>query len=851
MPKIKLAANLASRDSTLAYDALLTNAFAEQAAEGEEGRVIKRPGFSLSASLGAGCAQGAITFNGGALFVQNDKIWINFNSTASGVNWTSATSPPKPTNGDIAGSTKPGYAVSHMGSLYHIGGKDSADTNIAVYKSTDNGSSWTTILTTAPFAGSLLIIGSQCAVSLNGRIFVILSDKSVWSSADGINWTKNSSDLSGGDASRDGFAIITHGGLIYALLSRAATTTYSLWSSADGATWASVNAGIATVSMTDNSAFLSFNGTLWLIAGMTTGPTALDDVYKSVDNGVTWTLVTAAAAFGNRRYPMGFVYNNKMWIMGGANSALTAALNDVYSSTDGATWTLVTAAAGWGVRYAASTAVHNNTMYVGPGLNRSGGNTIAASSLHFATIGGASSFALTTPTQPCLRVDIALIPANGANPVKAFIKSTKDAWVFDGTTVTKVTDVDYPATTVQGVAYLDGAIYVMDAKGVVYGSDLLNPLSWNALNFISANTEADAGVCLARQLQYIIAFKEYSTEVFYDAANATGSPLGKVQSALLEVGMASATSAAYSENTVYYLANSKEKGRSAQMMEGYTPKSISTEAVERVLNGDDLANVWAFTVKIAGHFFYVVTMKTSAVTLAYDAKTGVWARWTKLSPLSAASVTSLALQSDGTILATMPLPHGQSDGDVVKIAGAAQSEYNGTFNLTYDPSIHSSLQFSYRPLTQPSVTPATGTLLATFYQSSYFPGVYYAKGINSDLLLDESTGGVYSFDPLIYQDNSQPIDMKIRTNNDDFGTSGNKKKSTDVVLNCDKLASGNSGLLRYSDDDYQTWAIFRPVDLASTYPRLNRIGRFRYRAWELKFSGNSPFRARYLDLDLT
>lgn len=848
MPKINLAANLASRDSTLAYDALLTNAFAEQAAEGES-RVIKRPGFSLSASLGAGCAQGSITFNGGALFIQNDTIWINFNSFALGASWTASTAPPKPTAGDIAGTTKSGYMVSHNGALYHIGGKDNLDTNISVYKSVDNGATWTTILATAPFAGALLILG-QSAISFNGRIYVLLNTNAVWSSADGISWTNNTTDLSGG-SSKVGQGLITHNGLLYAFLGSTASAV-AVYSSPDGAVWTTVNGGIATLGNRTRSAYYSLNGNLYLAAGLDSAAAITNDVWRSTNGGVTWTQITAAAAFSTRQYPQSWVYNGKLWIAGGAiNLGLTTIDDDVYNSTDGITWTLVTAASGWTARYGASTAVHNNTMYIGPGLGRSGANTVAISSLHFAALGSATSNALTTPTQPCLRMDIALIPANGANPVKAFIKSTKDAWVFDGTTVTKVTDVDYPATTVQGVAYLDGAIYVMDAKGVVYGSDLLNALSWNALNFISANTEADAGVCLARQLQYIIAFKEYSTEVFYDAANATGSPLGKVQSALLEVGMASATSAAYSENTVYYLANSKEKGRSAQMMEGYTPKSISTEAVERVLNGDDLANVWAFTVKIAGHFFYVVTMKTSAVTLAYDAKTGVWARWTKLSPISAASVTSLALQSDGTILATMPLPHGQSDGDVVKIAGAAQSEYNGTFNLTYDPTIHSSLQFSYRPLTQPSVTPATGTLLATFYQSSYFPGVYYAKGINSDLLLDESTGGVYSFDPLIYQDNLQPMDMRARTNNNDFGTSGNKKKSTDVVLNCDKLASGNTGLLRYSDDDFATYAIYRPVDLSTTYPRLNRIGRFRYRAWELRFTGNSPFRARYLDNDVT
>lgn len=846
MPKIALAANLAARDADVDQDGLLTNCFVEAPEGGDEGppRVIKRPGFSLSASLGAGCAQGSITFNGGALFVQNDKIWTNFQAFAAGASWTATTAAPKPTAGSSVGTARGGMLASLAGSLYSIGGRDNLDTAISVYKSTDNGASWATIST--PWTASVMGQG-QMATVFNGRIFAMpfgapaSTNKEVWSSADGISWVQNSANLSGA-GTHGGVQLITHNGLLYAFLGSTAAAV-QVWSSPDGAIWTSVNGGVAGIGNRTGFVIYSLNGNLYLASGLNGAGPLQNDVWRSTDNGVTWTQITAAAAFAIRHYAQAWVYNSKLWIAGGYAAINSTPSNDVYSSIDGITWTLVTAAAGWAARAAAGTAVHNGTMYIGSGIS----TAVAVASTNFAAPGTATPNALTTPTQTCLPMQIALIPANGATPAKAFIKSTKDAWVFDGTTVTKVSDTDYPATTVSGVAYLDGAIYVMDAKGVVYGSDILAPLSWNALNFISANTEADAGVALARQLQYIVAFKEYSTEVFYDAANATGSPLGKVQSALLEVGMASSTSAAYSENTVYFVANSREKGRSVLMMEGYTPKSVSIPAVERILNADDLVTVWAFCVKISGHFFYVLTLKTSAITIAYDAKNGLWGRWTKLSQNSALTVTSLALQSDGSILATMPFAHGQSDGDVVKILGAVQTEYNGTFNLTYDPSIHSVLQFSYLPLTQPSVTPATGSITATFYQSSYFPGVCYSKGINSDLLLDEATGGVYSFDPTIFQDNSQPIDMRIRTNDNDFGVPQFKRFKV-VSLECDKIV-GNV-LLRYTGDDYTTYSIYRPMDANSTYPRLNRLGRNRRRAWELRFTGATAFRARYLHAEI-
>ena len=39
-------------------------------------------------------------------------------------------------------------------------------------------------------------------------------------------------------------------------------------------------------------------------------------------------------------------------------------------------------------------------------------------------------------------------------------------------TVTKITDAQYPTTTVRGIAYLDGTYYVMNPNGQIFGSDL-------------------------------------------------------------------------------------------------------------------------------------------------------------------------------------------------------------------------------------------------------------------------------------------------------------------------------------------------------------------------------------------
>lgn len=853
MPKINLAVNLTSRDATVAKDSLLTNCFVEvDPVEGS--RVLKRPGLSTLAQTGAGCAQGGFTMNGQAVFIKSDTLISNFQPSPSGATWSSA-------NTNVTGANRDGAVMlSFNGNLYIIGGHEgtgAGQTLFAdVWRSTNNGTSWTRITANGGFTARAQFGGAV----LNGRMYIFggwtfvnvggfaTQTATVWSSADGITWTQETT-AGWTPRAQFGFAVLNGFIVVAGGLDNTGAKKNDVWTF-DGATWTQTTAAASWTARRELT-LTAHNGALYVIAGIFGGgDTREDDVWASGNFGATWTQVTATSGFSIRGGHSSVSFNNLLWVMGGGNAAGTVN-NEVWTSPDGLTWTQRTAAAWTAARLNFAAVTHNSTVYIfGGGTENTSFNNVftpASSNAMFASAGTSVSTPLPSPTQPCLAMQVAFIPAFGSTPVQAFIKSTKDAWVWDGTTVTKVADVDYPATTVSGVADLDGAIYVMDVKGVVYGSDLLAPLSWNALNFISANTEADAGVCLARQLQYIIAFKETSIEVFYDAANATGSPLAKVQSALLEVGMASSTSAAYSENTVYFMANSREKGRSILMMEGYTPKSVSIPGVERILNADDLATVYAFCVKIAGHFFYVLTMKTSAITIAYEAKSGVWGRWSKLTAQPAASVTSLALQSDGSILATMASAHGASDGDPVVIAGAVQTEYNGSFNLIYDTSVHSTSQFSYLPLTAPSVTPATGTITAVFYRNSYFSGVYYAKGTNADLLLDEVTGDVYNFDPTLFQDSSAPIDLKIRTNLEDFGVP-QAKRAKSTMLDCDKN-TGNI-LMRYTSDDYTTYSVYRPMDMSSVYPRLNRLGNFRRRAYELRYTGNTGFRAKYLHADI-
>lgn len=832
--RFPLTAILANRDSTVTKDGLLVNCYEEKTPIGD--MVVKRPGLEFYTNYGLGCAQGAISFNGQMLIVMRDQYGVVTPAAADGSLWSILTPQPDPaSSGASLANGRAGYLASLNGYLYGIASQTIPSGATGVWRSADNGTSWT-------FAGTLPAAYSgrgQLAVTYEGVIYLI--SNTVMASADGSTWLQLVTGLS---LNTD--AVLVHNDLIYSL--QQANISHS----ADGITWTLVNAAPSWAAAARiNFAAWSLGGNLYVGGGFnTTAGTAYNDVWRSTDNGVTWTQITAAAAWAARHRPAFWTYNDLLWIYGGATTLTSfTAFDNLYSSPDGITWTLVGAAVigSNGSWYAFTN--HNNTMYFGNYFKGTGVGVTLQKELRAAAIVGSITTPDTltalvpAPSIACEPFSMTLIPAVGATPVRVFLKNSSLAWVYDGTTLVQVTDADYPASTVPGVVYLDATIYVMNSKGIIFGSDLNAPTVWSALNFITANAEADAAVVLARQLNYVVAFKQFSTEFFYDAANAVGSPLGKVLNALLEIGCAQAYSLAFADNTIYFAANSRQKGRSIMKMEGYTPHLISTPYVDRILNADDMDEVYAFVVKTNGHFFYVLTLVTSAITLIYDEASQKWHTWTRMTAASPATVMSAVVQSDGSILITMPLPHGQSDGDVVVIAGATPSAVNGQFNLRYDAT--SVLQFTYQPDSVVSGS-ITGSITATFYVESFFPGVYYSYGDGNDLLLDISTGYVYNFSPDIFEDSSQPINLRVRTALLDFGVQKVKRQNRLEIV-CDKIDT--DVLVRSSDDDYDSASLYRAVDVSQRRPRLHRLGSFNRRAFELRHTGDTQLRLLAIEGD--
>lgn len=201
---------------------------------------------------------------------------------------------------------------------------------------------------------------------------------------------------------------------------------------------------------------------------------------------------------------------------------------------------------------------------------------------------------------------------------------------YDGTTLTTISGLNFTGTIVKGWAYLDGTTYVMNTLAEIKGCANLNdPTDWgDILNTIIAQIEPDAGVALAKQLVYVIALKQNSTEVFYDAQNPTASPLGPVQGAKIDYGCVSSDSVQDIDGALFWLATNKSAAAQIVMLQGLKVTVVSSKPIERLLGTADFSSIASFGIKYEGHRFYGLTIKNSNLTLVYDLAEGLWAQWT-------------------------------------------------------------------------------------------------------------------------------------------------------------------------------------------------------------------------------
>jgi len=138
-----------------------------------------------------------------------------------------------------------------------------------------------------------------------------------------------------------------------------------------------------------------------------------------------------------------------------------------------------------------------------------------------------------------------------------------------------------------------------------------------------------------------------------------------------------------------------------------------------------------------------------------------------------------------------------------------------------------------------------GTLTITPYVQNFFSAVFYAFANSTDYLLDATNGITYQMQQGVSSDNGMFIYGLLRTNAGDFG-SNKEKFFPHLEVIADKVQ--DTAYLGYSDNDFQSFGAFRPVNLGAKRSMLKRCAASRRRAFSLLYIGG--FQVRFYQLEL-
>jgi hypothetical protein len=604
---------------------------------GNKIKTLKRPGYGLAYSLGAGTGQGLTSYNGSFYAVLNDtfvSVAANPNSGTTAVNFTQSAVPPWSGRYLCA-------AVVFKNRMWIMAGVGATPSPAADVWSSTDGITWVPASGSAPWAGrqafSACVLGEKMFVmgGFSPAIGIFYND--VWSTENGTEWELVHAlidpALSPSPiwAARSSFGLVatSSGMFVIGGTSNFFAAFDDVWYSANGLDWSRIGGPFGWGTRTLMGC-LYFQNKIWLIGGLNLAGAAQNDVWSS-PNGLIWTQTTAAA-FSSARYSTACcVYNNKMWSIGGIAAA--AVTTDVYSSDlTGTTWSLVTSTPGFTARNGSNLLVFRTPTSVNtyryPSMWMLAGNTNAG--LNNEVWGGNLDTAVGTSIALAPTVTLQRYQFNSFQTgTRLLIKNQSNLWVYDSGNITVVTDAGYPTTTVPGIVVLGGFAYVMDPSGLIYNCALDNPYYWPALNVLGADYEDDAGVCLVKYLNYVVAFGTYTTQIFYDAGLATGSPLRSYLNASMKVGCANANTVCQMGATVIWVGQTREGLRQVLIFNGLTPAALSTPAIDKMLSGGIVNDYSALIFNANGHWFYVLNgaVAGGSRALVYDFSVKEWYEW--------------------------------------------------------------------------------------------------------------------------------------------------------------------------------------------------------------------------------
>lgn len=223
------------------------------------------------------------------------------------------------------------------------------------------------------------------------------------------------------------------------------------------------------------------------------------------------------------------------------------------------------------------------------------------------------------------------------NGTQIFFNDGVQAYIYNTSTNTMslVTDPNFPPNA-RGGEFLQQRFWVYTVNGVaagrVYGSDLLDGLAWDPLNFFTPESVPDGIVAVIRWFNNLVVFGKKSIEWWTGISVQIPGALGfqPITGANTEVGLGGELAYARVGQRLFFLGRVSGQAGIYEIV-NYTAEKVSTPAVdEDIVNRVNRSISVGTGYMMSGHAIFQLTFPSTsvqtAITWALDAETMLWCK---------------------------------------------------------------------------------------------------------------------------------------------------------------------------------------------------------------------------------
>lgn len=377
------------------------------------------------------------------------------------------------------------------------------------------------------------------------------------------------------------------------------------------------------------------------------------------------------------------------------------------------------------------------------------------------------------------------------------------------TPIAKILDSDFITTGTQQSAFveMDGYLfYSVDTTGRLYNSNLNSITAFTSTDFLSPQMAPDPPIALARHKNNVVVFGSASREVFFNAANISGSPLQRSPQFFSRLGVLDQRSVTTLDDDIYCVTSPYSGDVSVYQIRDLNNKKISTPQVDRIIGNVAATGgaIYLSSFRLGGYPYIAAFLSTA----------------------SDGPASNFLLEDSFMFLL--------EDGDNLLLEDAPSQVASFARLLVYNIELQLWSEWNADE--------------ATFITGN--------ASNNANEILATSrvlTGGkIFSIKPSsqgqLYTDDGAAFTMSIRMSKIDHGTS-KRKRIKSIRLICDSDSTGTA-YLSWSDDDGATFSTPRAFDLTSKEPKLPACGSHKGgRIYLLTHASNSNFRAEALEIE--